>query len=300
MDQALMTEAATRRSRTDAASAVQSISRAARVLYALAEHDAAGASLGAVASRAGLHKATVHRILSALIAEGFAEQDPVSRRYHLGLEATMLGAFAVNRLDMRQICDPSLCRIVERTEDTVFLTVRRGLEAVCLDRRDGTFPIKALPLDIGIHRPLGIGSGSLALLAFLPDEEVREIVSRNADATARFPNLPPAQLLSLVEETRRQGFAVNDGRVVRGMCGLAVPVFGQNQLPIAAISVAAIADRMPMGRRMEIVALLRREARLIEGILKPRRDAGERDAPPPCGERAEPEVVMIPAAGGQR
>jgi DNA-binding IclR family transcriptional regulator len=39
----------------------------------------------------------------------------------------------------------------------VFLLVRSGFHAVCLDRADGPFPIRSFTGDIGGRIPLGLG-----------------------------------------------------------------------------------------------------------------------------------------------
>ena len=72
-----------------------------------------------------------------------------------------------------------MARIAEATGDTVFLTQRSGLDAVCVDRQEGTFPIKTFTLEIGMRRPLGVGTGSLAILSALSEEEIQAIVNSN-------------------------------------------------------------------------------------------------------------------------
>jgi DNA-binding IclR family transcriptional regulator len=68
-----------------------------------------------------------------------------------------------------------MMRIAEATGDTVFLTQRSGLDSVCVDRQEGTFPIKTFTLEIGMRRPLGVGTGSLAILSGLSEEEVKHV-----------------------------------------------------------------------------------------------------------------------------
>ena len=70
-------------------------------------------------------------------------------------------------------------RIAERTGDTVFLNVRSGPDVLCIDRKEGTFPIKTLIIEVGNRRPLGVGAGGIALLMPLPDEELERVVSAN-------------------------------------------------------------------------------------------------------------------------
>ncbi len=249
---------------------LKTVKRAASVLRALSEHDSPGMRLSDLAEATGLHKATAYRILATLIGEGLVEQDQ-GRRYHLGAETWVLGMAAAPRFDIRQLAAPALDRISEATGDTVFLSIQSNLEAICIDRREGSFPIRTLTLEIGSRRPLGVGAGSLALLAFLSDEEIERTIAANAKRLARYPRLGPDDINILVAEARANGHSFNDGRIVSGMSAVGVPVFGYRDRPTAALSCAAISNRMEQDRRATIVALLLEEAEAIARQLDPRK-----------------------------
>jgi DNA-binding IclR family transcriptional regulator len=238
---------------------VQSIERAAASLRVLAQAGAAGTRLADVAMAIGLGKTTTHRIINALLDLGFVEQDKATRRYRLGLEVYALAMAAQSRLDIVELARPSLVTLAEQTGDTVFLSIINRFEAVCVDRQVGSFPIRTLTLNVGERRPLGIGSGSLALLSALPDEDMRKAMEINAGRQSTF-GFDVSEIYQLVAQTRANGYAFNDGRIVRGMSAVAVAAPGADGNPAAALSVAAIADRMSPERRQQVVALLQREA----------------------------------------
>ena len=52
----------------------------------------------------------------------------------------------------------------------------RFRSSICSARALGDYPIKALTLDVGIRRPLGVGAGGLAILCALPEAEADEII----------------------------------------------------------------------------------------------------------------------------
>jgi len=60
----------------------------------------------------------------------------------------------------------------EEVGDTVYLVVRSGMEAVCLERIEGPSPVRVLTLDSGSRRPLGLGAGGLAILPRYPKTSV--------------------------------------------------------------------------------------------------------------------------------
>jgi DNA-binding IclR family transcriptional regulator len=245
---------------------VSTIDRAARLLQALASFGPEGAALTDVARRTELGKATVHRLLSALVAIGFAFQDTTSRRYRLGSRLGAL-AHAAHQHEVVALARPVLAQIARATGDTVYASVREGIAAVCVARELGSFPIRTLSLDVGHRRPLGIGSGSLALLAFLPDREIEVVLARNRRWLEDYPQFGGEELWRLIAETRRYGFSFIDGGIVPGMNAIGVPVLDRQRRPLAALSLAAIADRVSGDRITQLAQLLQQGAADLAAAL---------------------------------
>src|SRR5581483_8105304 len=105
---------------------------------------------------------------------------------------------------LKDLLSSVLSRIADATGDTVFLQLRTGNESLCVDRRLGSYPVKTLVVDVGTHRPLGIGAGGLAILAASPAEEAERILRANA---AQFPlyGTKTAEVLKAVRAARRLG-----------------------------------------------------------------------------------------------
>lgn len=251
----------------------QNIGRATLVMSALADASSEGLRLIDVVRTTGLGNATIHRVLSGLVAHGLAEHDAESGRFFLGLRLVAWASVSSERAGLVRWIEPALVRLAQRTGDTVYLTARIGDEAVCIAKREGAFPIKALTLKVGDHRPLGVGTGSLALLAFLPDGEVDRILRTQSDKRVGFA-IDESTLREQVVATRRLGYAFNDLHVFPGlgtiadMAGIAMPVARQDGRPFAAISVVAISSRMQPPRRENIVTAIRQEVADIEAKLR--------------------------------
>ena len=266
-------------------SSVKTIGRAALVLRALADSSAAGLRLADVTAHVGLGKATVHRLLGALVEVGFVEYDKSARRYHLGYALFALGASA-RRFHLVERARPAMVRLAAATGDTVYLSMRDGDEALCVDRQTGSYPIRTLTLDIGDRRPLGIGAGSLALLAFEPDDEVARILRHNSAARRDYAAFDDASLQRMIASSRREGFAFNDGHIVGAMCALGVPVRDGAGQVRAALSIAAIRERMSEARRGELAAALRAEAAALGPMLEGRSGAALAAAQAPLQDGA--------------
>jgi DNA-binding IclR family transcriptional regulator len=220
-----------------------------------------------IARQADFGKGTTHRVLAALVEVGFVHQDAENRRYRLGARLALLARHA-DAQELAFRVQPLLDRLAEETGDTAFCTIREGLFSTCIARATGAFPIRTLTLDVGHRRPLGIGAGSLALLAALPDGLVEEAIAKNARALARYPVATPEFLRARVTEARRQGFARNPGDIIPGMGALAMTVLGPAGQPVAALSLAAIRERIEAPREAMLVEKLAEAARDLTAALR--------------------------------
>ncbi|WP_043358139.1 IclR family transcriptional regulator [Cupriavidus basilensis] len=247
-----------RTSRTSRASPVQ---RALWILRALSDPQVR--RLSDVARATGLDPATASRLLELLVAEGFVTRD-ASRRFGIGPEIFQLADVAQRRVDLRALARPSLERLVEEFEDTAVLTLASRGESVVADIELGTFPIRANYVEIGTRRPLGVGAGSLAVLAWMPEAERAARTRLGKAQCARYPRLTAEVIGEQIEAARARGHALFLDWVVDKMGGIAVPLLDYEGRPLGALSVAALSERI-LSREAKMARRLKEEARRITG-----------------------------------
>lgn len=238
-------------------SGTQSMRRALGLLRLLAQHQEDGIDLQGVIGKSGLERSTAHRLLSCLLEERFAERDPRTRRYRLGVDAMQLGFASLRRTPLLDALRPFAQKLARLSGDTVFLVVRQGDYALCLLREAGSFPVKVFTIDEGERRLLGMGAGGLALMASLPDEAISQLYERHAQAYAR-AGLTAQSLAKAVKRTRQTGYSEIVDTITPGVSGVGV-AFPVSELTWVAFSVGAISSRLDAARRAEMGALLRRE-----------------------------------------
>lgn len=245
----------------------QSIRRAIEILREFATADSRGLRVVDLCERLDLERPTVHRILLCLKQEGMLMHSTDPKRYRLGPAVFQLGLAAASHFSLREICADALDRLAHETGDTVFLTERSANNSVVIERKEGDFQVKALTLDVGARRPLGVGAGGLAILAALQEEVAREIVQENADRLAAYGDLNHVGLMAMVRDSRVRGYALDEGHAFPEVTGIGLPLVTRSEVPIAAISIVAIRSRMTDERVARVVKLLRDEITRLEARL---------------------------------
>ncbi len=247
----------------------QAVERALQLLSIVGRRAEKGIALGDVVAESGLNKPTARRLLMALMRSRLVEQDELTRRYYLGGELYVLGMLASRRHGLLEMAGESLKRLSAASGDTSFVSMRRDDYAVCLHREEGTFPVRTHALLAGDQNPLGVGAGSLAMLAALPDAEVAAIIGRiEGVVAAQYPGYSPEIIAKDIAWTRERGYALNPGRVIANSWGIGMAILLPDGRLAGALSIAAIDSRMNEMRQKELMALLRKEVERVQGKLK--------------------------------
>lgn len=245
----------------------QSISRAIQILRLVAA-GSEGKRLVDLQRETGLTKPTVHRILDTLRRHGFIDQHEESKRYTLGQEVTTLGWSAGHQAyDLRELCADHMVEVAQRTGDTSFLSVRSGYDVVCLDRQSGSYPVKAFTIDVGNRRPIGVGAGGVVLLAALAEQEREVAYEAIKRRLGEYPATDLKTIKRAVEKTQDSGYALSNGFVLHEVRGIGVPIRDIQGRTVAALSLAAIKERITSERLPELVAVLKAHASQVSQRL---------------------------------
>ncbi len=190
-----------------------------------------------VAAVAGIRRGEAARVLERLCEPGLAERIEGTGTYRLGLRLFHLGAVVGRRLEVRQAARPVLEDLHRITEETVYLCIRRGDEALCVDRIDGIW-VQSLTLQRGETLPLHLGAASRVLLAHEPASFRRGYLERAK--LARLTEHTPATREALERELRAvvaRGYAVSDGDIRLGIASVGAAIRDHTGSVVAALSV---------------------------------------------------------------
>lgn len=231
---------------------VEALAKGLHVLSVFSE-DNPYPTLTEVAQQAGLDKSTTFRLLQTLVDLGFVNRD-TEKRYHLTARVCRLGFTLVNTMGVRTVAKPFLEELFTQADQTVNLVVLDGPDIVYVDRIQKRRLI-ATRLDIGSRLPAHATALGKAILAFLPETALEEVMARVAWVSLT-PNTitEPSALRQELQAVRRQGLAIDDEELAPGIRGVAAPILSHRAEPAGAIGVAASAGLLDVVALREVYA----------------------------------------------
>lgn len=248
---------------------VRVLVKAMAVLELLAE-EPGELTLGDIAGRLQLNKSTCHRILATLTTGDFVER-PAPGSYRIGIGAFRIGSAMARRLSVRERALPAMRQLYRDTGETVFLTVPRGDEAVCVERLDGRYA-STHTLRIGGTLPLHQGAGPRLLLASSSDEQVESYLAGPLQRRTS-PTPTEAQLRVELAQIRTDGYAVSSDDVELGITAISYPLHDHTSTVVAALSISGLTSHLPETEREHHVQLLREAAQEASRAMGQRKPA---------------------------
>jgi len=237
----------------------QTLDRALNALLKIGESDARGLTLAECTRLLGCSKPTAHRILHTLAARGFLRVDAERGRYTLGATNLRLGMAFLERLDLRAEALPLLRQLAHRTGETVHLGVLDRCDVVYIEKVESKHAVRMFSR-IGNTMPAYSTGVGKAILAFLPPEELEEVLPAKLEARTPATITDRAELLRHLEEVRRRGYSTDDIENEEGIRCVGAPVFDHAGVVCAGISIAGPATRVTPDRFPELGELVRETA----------------------------------------
>ncbi|MFV9506286.1 MAG: IclR family transcriptional regulator [Oscillochloridaceae bacterium umkhey_bin13] len=247
---------------------VQSLDRALDVLEVLAT-STDDVSLSHVTERTGLPLGTVHRLLSSLVARGYAAQDRESRMYGPGprLLEVASRASASRRFSLSRIARPCLEELTAATDETSNLLVLQGDEGVYSEQVASPRLVRMFT-EVGQRVPLYCTGGGKAILAGMSPDQLEAYLARTQLRAWTPQTLNTADALRQALQTaREQGFAFDDEEREIGVCCVAAPIFDRLGRCVAALSISGPTTRMNRERALALGPLVQRIANTCSAQL---------------------------------
>ncbi len=249
------------RKRETPAGSLSSVTSALRLmrLFSVEESELGISSL---ARRLGVAKSTAHRLAVTLATEGFLEQNPENGGYRLGLALFELGSLVRRRMNVSTLGLPLLSSLRDTTQEAIHLAMLAQTDIVYLYNLESSQAVGTKSY-LGMRKPAFCTSEGRVLLAFGSPEQTAAMLKEGL--VKRTPNTvtDPKSLLQVLDEVRRNGYAVDDEESEIGMRGLAAPVRDALGQVVAAVGLSGPLQRLS---KKEIRKLVPQVVATADGI----------------------------------
>ncbi|MGN0348655.1 MAG: IclR family transcriptional regulator [Roseburia sp.] len=236
---------------------VQSAERIFQVMEMLADKGEMG--LMELSLALDLHKSTVHRLLTSLVYMGYARQDEATQKYMLSGKLIYMAGKILERMDILQLAKPYLKRLSEISGEAVHLVQREGSDILYIDKIEAKIGTIRMVSHVGMVRPMYCSGVGKAIMATLPEEEIRAIwsasrIEKRTDKTITDYN----EMMKALEEVRRDGYALDDEENEEGVRCIAAALFTCHKEAQYAFSISGPSSRMTRERLGELTAAVKK------------------------------------------
>lgn len=229
---------------------VRSVERALDILLCFSL-ERPSLSLTQIAEQVGMHKSTIHRLLTTLEAKRFVNRDKVTGLYQLGFRFIELASIMLQDIDINRWAQPYLHHLVDLSGETVDLAVMDGEHVVYLQVVDSPQRVK-IAAAVGEQLPMYCTATGKAFLAYLPEYQVKQILSRGLARHTENTLTTPDDLYQDFREIRRRGFAISEEEYERDINAVAAPILDDNGSPIAVIAIVGPSFRLSHERMLSL------------------------------------------------
>ncbi len=223
---------------------VQSLTRGLQILETLGDAEG-GLTLTDIARRVALPASTAHRLLTTLEKLDYVYRAGDLGLWYVGLQAFTVGSSFLASRDFVAQSHVSMRRLMEQSGETANLAILDGTEAVFIAQVQCREMMRIL-VKLGSRVPLHASGVGKAIFAALPDEQV--------DAILKVKGLPritehtvtvPETMWAVLKAIRQRGWSFDDEEHAPGTRCVAASIFDEHAEPLAAISLAGPASRLP-------------------------------------------------------
>lgn len=247
------------------------INSLARGLSILEAFDIAHPRMGItdLAKKTGLSKSTVYRLVHTLCTLGYIIPVTDENKYTLGPKVLGLGFAVLSSLELREVAQPYLMELSRQTKETVNLAVLDGWRLIYVERIK-TQQIVNINLHIGSRLELYNTAMGRVLAAFQDKDWIEEYLKH----LKQFPEAKDywknsgRKLLKILEEVRKNDFAINNEELTPGLRSVAAPVRNRQGQVVGAVNIAVSSSVYSLQRlKQELISPLQETTQTISLAL---------------------------------
>jgi IclR family transcriptional regulator, KDG regulon repressor len=225
---------------------VRAVERALDILLCFT-HEEPTRSLTQIAESIHMSKTTVHRLLATLENKRFITRDKATSLYRLGFRFIEMASLVLQDVELYRWAHPYLQRLSTEYGETVDLSILDGSHVIYLEVIESRQRVK-LAAAVGQRLPAFFTASGKALLSYLPEERVKQIISDNLAESSNHSAAPLEEMLADLRVTAERGYAISEQEYEEDINAVAAPIFDASNCPIASIAIVGPSFRLPKDR----------------------------------------------------
>ncbi|WP_435349093.1 IclR family transcriptional regulator [Haloarchaeobius sp. HRN-SO-5] len=203
-----------------------------------------GQTLAELTDEFDIARSTIHRHLLTLEANDLVVRDEDDGTFSLGLRLLDFGHRARENVEFFDVARDHVDRLAEETGEKVWLVAKEGDSSVHLYKAHGENPL-VTSAKVGQRRDLHQLAAGKAILAYLPDDELDDIIDRRGlEETTENTITSERELRDELDDIRARGYAFNIGESITGLNAIGAPIRDEDDYPVGAISISGPANRV--------------------------------------------------------
>jgi len=216
---------------------IQSVERAIQILEAF-NQDVETLTLTEIANAVDLPKSTTTRMLRTLVDHGLISEE--AKRYRLGIKLFILGNLVSKNNNLHKTVRPIMEQLGEESGDLITLNILIENQRLCIGKVEPKQEVQ-ISIPLGRLLPAYAGAAGKVLLAFLPEDRIRNILG--SIVKEKFtPNTETDVNAIMVdlERIREQGYFFSRSERLEGVWGIAAPIKEHTGEVVASISMGGL------------------------------------------------------------
>lgn len=244
---------------------IKSVTKAVAVLRQFARGD--DLSLSEIARAVHGNPSSVHHLVQTLVDERVLQQDAATRRYRLGPALLSIVSPSMRSTAILAVAEEHIYRCAQETGFDAWIAVLESDRVYYIARVDGANPLK-LHMPLLRLQPAHCVSAGRVLLSGFSRERVRQVLSQHTIRRMTPHTCTEMEaLLDTIELAGRQGYAEVEEEHISGASDIAVPIYGDSGVVLAAVSIGAPSNVFDHAARRRALGPMLRCARGIEAAL---------------------------------
>lgn len=221
-----------------------------------------------LAAEVGIPRSTVHRLCKVMADNGILTYDPQAEEYGWGPDMVRIARSIFQEMDFRELALRIMRGIVGQCNESAILALYdRSTRRVIFTEQVQCDQSIRYHIPIGNKLHIHAGASGKAILAFLPEDEIEEIIASGLDPVTDHTVLDPDELRKQLAEIKLKGLAISHGERTPEAVAIASPLFDSDSNVIGSLFVTIPSYRFRSNMEKTISLLVKQGAEKLSSLL---------------------------------